>query len=167
MRYVFWLVAGELCGRPGPNQQPWNLQEMRDAGIGGILSVNRADSVCEDELAAADIKYACIPLAASAPAIAGDLELCLERLPRAFEFARAHVERGSSVLVHCRHGKDRTGLFMAYYLLRRDELSVEEAIGKVKAVRPIAMTAQGWDEFVPKVLVASLRQLEAPGVGVD
>ena len=56
---------------------------------------------------------------------------------------------------------------MAYYLLRRDKLSVEEAIGQVKAVRPIAMSAQGWDEFVPKVLVASLRQLEAPGVGVD
>jgi hypothetical protein len=43
---------------------------------------------------------------------------------------------------------------MAYYLLRRDKLSVEEAIGQVKAVRPIAMTAQGWDEFVPEVLRA-------------
>lgn len=167
MRYVFWLVAGELCGRPGPNHQPWNLNEMQDSGIGAILSVNEGDSVHEDELAAANIRHTCIPLAANAPAIAGDLELCLERLPRAYEFARAHVERGSSVLVHCRHGKDRTGLFMAYYLLRRDKLSVEEGIGQVKAVCPIAMTAQGWDEFVPKVLVASLRQLEATGVGFD
>ena len=62
------------------------------------------------------------------------------------------IASGNPVLVHCRHGKDRTGLFMAYFLRRQSGLSSEDAIERVKKVRPIALTAQGWDEFALEVL---------------
>ncbi|HBS43146.1 MAG TPA: protein phosphatase [Oceanospirillales bacterium] len=154
MKHVFWLIDQEICGRPGPNHQPWRPEEFAKAGIGAILSVNSAESVYVDELSPHGINHMCIPLAVNAPPLPGELELCLERLPLAYRYVRDNVDTGKAVMVHCRHGKDRTGLFMAYYLMKRDELTVEQAIAQVKEVRPIAMSAEGWDQFVPEVLRA-------------
>lgn len=152
MQHLFWLIEGELCGRSGPNHDPWSLTELAGAGVGAVLSVNEGESVYEDELAAAKLAYACVPLAANAPPRPGDLELCLERLPRALDFVNAQLERGAATLVHCRHGKDRTGLFMAYYLNQRHGLAPEAALARVRSVRPIALTATGWDAFALEVL---------------
>ncbi len=152
MKHVFWLIDKEICGRPGPNHQPWVPEAFSKAGIGAILSVNSAESVYEDELTPHGISHKCVPLAANAPPEPGELELCLERLPHAYQYARSHVEAGKAVMVHCRQGKDRTGLFMAYYLMKRDNLGADNAIARVKEARPIAMSAQGWNWFVPEVL---------------
>ncbi|MEM9622526.1 MAG: dual specificity protein phosphatase family protein [Pseudomonadota bacterium] len=154
MKHVFWLLEGELCGRPGPNLQPWKPAELAAAGISAILSVNSAESVYLDELTPHGIDHHCVPLAANAPPIPGELELCLERLPLAYAYVSAHVDEGRAVMVHCRQGKDRTGMFMAYYLMRRQGLSPEAAVQQVKAVRPIAISASGWEDFVPQVLKA-------------
>ncbi len=154
MKHVFWLIENELCGRTGPNRDPWQPEEFARAGIGAILSVNRAESVDANELDSHGIAHKCVPLAANAPPEPGELELCLERLPIAYEYARSHIELGRSVMVHCRQGKDRTGLFMAYYLMRQNKLSAGQAISQVKLVRPIAMTAEGWELFAPEVLNA-------------
>ena len=154
VEHVFWLVDGELCGRPGPNHIAWTPQTFVEAGISAVLSVNNAESVDAEELTRHGLDHLCVPLAGHAPPETGELELCLERLPKAFEFVASHVDGGSAVLVHCRHGKDRTGLFMAYYLMQRQGLNVDEAVAYVKRVRSIAMTAEGWGEFVPKVLRA-------------
>jgi len=154
MQHIFWLVAGELCGRAGPNHQPWQARQLKDAGVGALLSVNHAESVYSDEFAAVGLSCHCFPLASNAPPRAGDLELCLERLPQAYARARAEIEAGRALLVHCRQGKDRTGLFMAYYLKTLYNLESRAAIARVKAVRPIALTADGWDEFAHEVLDA-------------
>ena len=84
----------------------------------------------------------------------GDLELCLARLPTAYEYALNEIESGNSVLVHCRQGKDRTGLFMAYFLRRQLGMGSKDAIVRVKQVRPIALTAEGWEQFAIDVLEA-------------
>ena len=154
MKHIFWLIEGELCGRSGPNHQPWNALELKDAGVGAVLSVNNAESVYPDEFDSAGIVYRCIPLASNAPPRPGDLELCLERLALAYAYARNEIEAGRALMVHCRHGKDRTGMFMAYYLKMQRKLGTLEAIAQVKAVRPIALTADGWDQFTIEVLDA-------------
>ena len=67
------------------------------------------------------------------------------------------------MLVHCRLGKDRSGLFMAHYLTQRRRLPTLDAIAAVKAVRPIALSADGWDQFAIEVLdacVGLIRQEE-------
>ena len=154
MQHIFWLIDGELCGRSGPNHQPWNAQGLKVAGVGAVLSVNNAESVYPDEFDSAGIVYRCIPLASNAPPRPGDLELCLERLEMCYAYARSEIEAGRTLLVHCRHGKDRTGMFMAHYLKMQRSLSTLEAIAQVKAVRPIALTADGWDQFTIEVLDA-------------
>ena len=154
MKHIFWLIDGELCGRSGPNHQPWNAQELKDAGVGAVLSVNNAESVYPDEFDSAGIAYRCIPLASNAPPRPGDLELCLERLAQTYAYAREEIEAGRTLMVHCRHGKDRTGMFMAHYLKRQRDLSTRDAIAAVKNVRPIALSADGWGQFAIEVLDA-------------
>jgi protein-tyrosine phosphatase len=154
VKHIFWLIKGELCGRSGPNHQPWKAQELKSAGVAAVLSVNNAESVYPDELGSTDLCYRCIPLSSNAPPRPGDLELCLERLPLAFTFARNQIGAGRALMVHCRHGKDRTGLFMAYYLKMQYGLSTSEAIFRVMTVRPIALSAECWDQFAVEVLDA-------------
>lgn len=154
MKHIFWLIQDQLCGRAGPNHEPWDARELQNAGIGAVLSVNGADSVYPDDFAVAGMSHRCIPLSANAPPRDGDLESCLARLPLAYEFALNAIESGNSVLVHCRQGKDRTGLFMAYFLRRQLGISSKDAIDRVKTVRPIAFSAEGWEQFANDVLDA-------------
>ena len=120
-----------------------------------MLSVNDGALCHRDDFDQRGLGYECVPLSEDAPPRPGDRELCLARLPVAFEFAERYISSGRSVLVHCRSGKDRTGMFLAYYLVRSGRLSVDGAIHEVKRVRPIAFSAPGWDELAREVLSAS------------
>ena len=163
MEHLFWLYPGELCGRPGPNHQPWNAATLKAAGVGAVLSVNDGESVYPDDFTRLGMPCRCIPLASNAPPRDGDLELCRDRLPAAYAWAREQIDAKRPVMVHCRQGKDRTGLFMAYYLMARDDLDGASAIARVMALRPIALSATGWDRFAPEVLEACAIDLARPG----
>ena len=152
MNHVFWVVPDLLGGRPGPNCQPWDEKELFEAGIRAILSVNSGDEVRPKRLKDAGIDYTCIPLTADAPPLPGDDKICLRRLAEQFEFVAGHVDTGNPTLIHCRHGKDRTGLFLAYYLTRTENLKPRQAIRRLKEHRPIALTATGWEDLALAVL---------------
>jgi hypothetical protein len=47
---------------------------------------------------------------------------------------------------------DRTGLLLAYYLVREAGLSVAEAMEELRRVRPCALTALGWYQFAIDIL---------------
>ncbi len=140
---VFWLDPGRLAGRCGPNKTPWEPHALARSGFAAILSVNNGDDCDAVAIEAAGLRYACIPMSDNAPPQPGDIEVCLAALPRALDWVRRHREHGP-VLVHCRSGKDRTGLFMAWYLMHERGLDAEAAIAEVRRVRPIAFTADGW-----------------------
>ncbi len=155
MRNVFWLRDGVIGGRSGPNRDAWDPAVLYAGGVRAVLSVNDGELVDPHDLNKAGIEYACVPLSDAAPPRLGDLETCLDALPRALSFAVRMIERRGNVLVHCSSGKDRTGLFLSYYLCMVDGLEPEEAIQEVRRVRPIALTAEGWEAFARQVLVAS------------
>ena len=152
MKNVFWLRKRVIGGRSGPNRDAWSPTELAESGIGAILSVNDGELVHAADLADAGISYKCVPLSDAAPPRIGDLEMCVEALPRALQYARDAIESGRTVLVHCSSGKDRTGLFLSYYLCVLEGLPPSEAIREVKRVRPIALTADGWESFSLEVL---------------
>jgi hypothetical protein len=142
MEQVFWLIEGRLAGRPGPVQAPWDAAALRAGGLDVVLSLNsQADA---DELAAAGLTHHLLPMPPVLP-LAGVLQ---DTLLNSLEpvLARLHQEvtAGRSVLLHCHAGKDRTGLALTAYLVRYEGLEVEEAIARVRAVRPIAMSAPGY-----------------------
>jgi protein-tyrosine phosphatase len=151
--YLFWLVPGRLAGRPGPDLAPWDLAALRAGGIGAVLTVNEG-ALCEPaHFAAHDLAYARIALSENAPPRMGDDAVCLEALPRAHRFVIEQHAADRAVMVHCTAGKDRTGLFLAYFLVREQGLTSDAAIDEVRRVRPIALSAPGWDDFARELLV--------------
>ncbi len=70
---------------------------------------------------------------------------------------------GRPVLVHCTSGKDRTGLFLSYYVCTTEGLSPSDAIREVRRVRPIALTADGWEQFAQRVLAELVSAPRRPG----
>lgn len=151
MKNVFYLRF-QVVGRSGPNQDPWDAFELSMGGIDAILSVNGGILVHPDDLASVDIDYACMPLSENAPPRQGDMEHCIETLPRAVAYLKSNIAAGKTTLIHCTSGKDRTGLLMAYYLCQCEDMNPQEAIEEVKRVRSIALTAPGWDDFALQVL---------------
>ena len=162
MDHVFWLVPNQLAGRCGPDEQPWRLEHLRQAGIGAVLSVNDGELCRREDFAQRGLAYACIPLSRNAPPRDGDLEHCLGALPAALSFVAENIGRRIPVLVHCSAGKDRTGLFMAYYLMQREGCSIRQAMERVQTVRSIAFTADGWHDFALHVLSAESGNVSFP-----
>jgi protein-tyrosine phosphatase len=161
MRHVFWLRSGVIGGRSGPNRDAWLPWELANDGIGAVLSVNDGELVRPLELAEVGIDSCCIPLSDAVPPRAGDFEACVSALPRALSFVRRSINARRKVLVHCSSGKDRTGLFLSYYLCVMERLPPGEAIREVRRVRPIALSADGWERFALDVL-AELSSDETP-----
>lgn len=154
MKHLFWLRPRLIAGRSGPNLDPWDPRELAAAGIGAVLSVNDASSVYVDDLHRAGLEYAIFPLSDNAPPRPGDFEHCLEMLPRACDYIVGVIERGKIPLVHCTAGKDRTGLILCHYLCHREGYEPREAVAEVRRVRPIALSAVGYEEFSLRVLHA-------------
>jgi protein-tyrosine phosphatase len=141
-----------IGGRTGPNLDMWDPRDLAAGGVGAVLSVNDGELVRPDDLSAVGIHYRCVPLSDAAPPQPGDLEICTRALPRALSFAVDSIEQDRSVVVHCRSGKDRTGLFLSYYLCAIEGLTAKEAVRELRRVRPVALSAQGWESFSYQVL---------------
>ena len=111
-------------------------------------------------IVAAGLSYACFPRPDTGPPGPGDENECLDALQRAEEYIESHLDAGRAVLVHCSAGKDRTGMVLAHYVMRRDDVSPAEAIARVRAVRPPARAAEGW-EALALVVLERLRRKSA------
>ncbi|OUR69249.1 protein phosphatase [Marinomonas sp. 42_23_T18] len=157
MEKVFWLKQGEIAGRSGPNLDAWELTELKEKGIAAILSVNFAEAVDQGAMQEAGILHANIPMSPNAPVHAGDKEICLANLPKAMDFIASNKALGP-ILIHCRSGKDRTGLVMAAYLIQFEGMAAREAMDQVLNVRSIAFSAEGWIPFSLDVLERFARQ---------
>lgn len=152
MRHVFWLIPGKLAGRPGPDREPWSVRDLKHGGIRAVLSLNDGLCVNSREFRSQGIVYERIPFSDKAPPMPGDMEICIAALPRAYDFLNLAMTTGRPVLVHCSAGKDRTGLLFAYYLMRQTGMTVDEAIDRVRLVRPVALSAVGWEDFGREIL---------------
>src|SRR5215213_8003858 len=111
MQHVFWIEDKKLAGRPGPDFAAWDLDELSRSGFKAILSVNDGELCRPQEIRTLGLAYALISLSENAPPQPGDRKICISNLPKAFEFIATQTQFGP-VLVHCRSGKDRTGLVM-------------------------------------------------------
>ncbi len=151
MNKVFWLKKGIIAGRTGPNADNWDLNEIKACGFSAILSVNDGEAVHETLISNLGMDYSNIPMSPNAPIRKGDKDFCLNNLPRAMAFIRKNLKTGP-ILIHCRSGKDRTGMVLAAYLIEFEECSAKQAMDIVLDVRPIAFSAEGWVDFGIDVL---------------
>ncbi|MGL4474737.1 MAG: protein phosphatase [Shewanella sp.] len=146
MQHMFWLVEGQIAGRSGPTLNPWNIGELKDAGIGAIISVIDGDAADAERIRAAGIRYECIALPDAITPSAQDLEDAVAHLPAVIAFIKQACDDGLVVLIHCGSGQDSTCLVMAQYLIEQGAAPVH-AISQVRNVNANAFSRDGWDQF--------------------
>jgi len=140
---IYWLIDGLLAGRPGPVQAPWDTGELYAAGVRAVVSLNTEPD--PGEITAAGLRHHSLPLAPILPLTGPLQEMILRELEAVLDTVHAEVRAGQPVLIHCHAGKDRTGLALTAYLVRYHGLDIDTAIERVRAVRPIAMSAPGYE----------------------
>jgi len=156
MDMVYWLIPGRLGARPGPNKEPWDLTELKTSGVSLVVSLSERMLNRSDEFAALGIDHVCLPLPKSVPPKRGDALDIEYILPHVFEIVAHHLatDAGHCVLVHCSSGKDRSGLFLTYFLMRSEHVPLEAALNRVKQIQPKLLTARGWWEMGQQVLTS-------------
>ena len=151
MKSVFWLVQDSIGGRAGPLLEPWSVAELRAGGFEAVINLSEHPS----DVAAFDaegIESVWIPLPTDVPPTREARERCVEALPLACAFVTAQIAQRRRVLVHCFAGKDRTGMLLATLLAKTESLSAPAAIERVRRVRPLALSAPGWEALALDVI---------------
>jgi atypical dual specificity phosphatase len=138
---VYWIEPNVLAGRPGPDEVPWNLQALWDAGFRTIVSLTPIDGT---PIRAAEFNHYRRPLnggLAFFPILRR--RLARQMLP-IVDFIAEEIEAGRPVLVHCQQGRDRTGAVLAAYLIKHMGLTPEEALDRLREANAEAMASPGF-----------------------
>lgn len=121
------MVDGKLagCGLPvSEDEFEWLLRQ----GIKSIITVREVPLPAE-WFNGSDVSYLHLDVEDfGAPTI--------EELDSSVKFIEEQMARGRSVMVHCAAGKGRTGAVLAAYLVKIENLGAEDAIEKLRTIRP-------------------------------
>ena len=60
----------------------------------------------------------------------------MEVLDEIVDYIDKKIRSGKAVLVHCAAGKGRTGAVLAAYMIKKENLTAEQAIEKIRLMRP-------------------------------
>ncbi|MBN1262417.1 MAG: dual specificity protein phosphatase family protein [Anaerolineae bacterium] len=146
MQHVYWVIDGQLAGRPGPQLHPWIPSELYAGGIRAIVSLHKENNI-EDLTVEGFVHHraAFPPLLLTSKGL--QKAFIHEALP-IWEFIARQIETGKPTLVHCYAGKDRTGAILAGFLVVYRGLTPEAAIQHLRLLKSDAMEAPGYEAAV-------------------
>lgn len=147
MKHVYWVVPEVLAGRSGPDEEPWDLDELGRAGIGCIVTLSN-DAVDSGEIEAHGIAHEVMRMP-EGRIRSPEAQRVFRRAARKFvTLVDTYREAGRPVLAHCLWGNDRTGIMLAAYLMMREGMTAEEAIRALRRTRPDSLRLPGYEDTV-------------------
>ena len=145
MKCTYWVLNGRLGGRCHPDNAEWSPKELKDSGIGLVISLESISDQQESDLKAFNIQHIDEHFADyTAP---GEEEM--ERINRAMsDFWDTHPRE--KILVHCAGGNGRTGTVIAARMIWESDAhtSIEVALRRLRSVNKNAVESDAQLQFL-------------------
>lgn len=150
-----WLVVNQVAGSACP-QSELELRSLAGVGINHVVTLSQDAKPPDCIVNIPNLKWTLIPIqnfhGASIAEFNTFFHLWDTTNRRIYGGEDDYSGNGGAVLVHCKSGWGRTGMFLAAYLMRFSGVSAVQSMTAVRAARPRSIETKEQEE--------SLRQLE-------
>ncbi len=123
----FSFIDSFIAGSALPYETS-NLEYFLENGITNIVTITSESPLSLKYFDKSEFKLLHIPI--NGPPIP------IKSLENYIQFLRTAIENREKVVVHCQFGQERTGILLAIYLMRFKNMSPEDAIDRIRNMRP-------------------------------